>query len=71
MHAVMPVTKGGRYSIAICSPRRLHALQSEDWVKLDTLGYLVSTLTRTHQPTGPTRRHPFTIMPRDTISASS
>eukprot|EP00971_Amphidinium_carterae_P244973 4864066-Amphidinium_carterae.5 len=48
MHAVMPVTKGARYSIAIYSPRRLHALHAEDWVRLETLGYPVTTLKQTY-----------------------
>eukprot|EP00971_Amphidinium_carterae_P153542 3044065-Amphidinium_carterae.1 len=34
LQAVMPVTKGTRYSIAIYSPKRLHALFYADWSTL-------------------------------------
>eukprot|EP00971_Amphidinium_carterae_P149563 2965545-Amphidinium_carterae.3 len=37
LHAVMPVTKGTRYSIAIYSPKHLHALEDADWSIVDHL----------------------------------
>eukprot|EP00971_Amphidinium_carterae_P337054 6473690-Amphidinium_carterae.2 len=48
LHAVMPVTKGTRYSIAIYSPTRLHALEDADWSTLTTYGFPVDNLRLAH-----------------------
>eukprot|EP00971_Amphidinium_carterae_P039389 774204-Amphidinium_carterae.3 len=50
LHAVMPVTKGTRYSMPIYSPKHLHPLRNENWALLSTCGYPIANLRLTYQP---------------------